>query len=316
MLHRFIFSALAVLLCAGSLPATAAFPDKAIQIIVGFAPGDAIDGTARVIAEQLEKDLSVPVVVVNIAGGGGAKGAAAAAKKPADGYTLLMGSTGALTARPQISNSGYTTDDFVALAQLTEVPIGLAVSKDSPYQSLTELIDAAKAGTVKYATPAPGSTQHISMAAFAAANDLNLIHIGGKGGKGAVTKTLSGEVDFVFVGASNYTALAKSGDLKVLAVAAPERVAYLPDAPTFQEQGYDLNAAVWFGLLARQGTADDVLLILREAIDKVATMETTEALYRKFNFNSAYLNATDFQQRIEANVAHHADVLKAIGLIK
>ena len=171
-------------------------------------------------------------------------------------------------------------------------------------------------GGVKYATPGPGATQHINMEIFAKAQGIKLTHIGGRGGKGAVTKTLSGEVDFVFVGAPNYTALAKGGKLRVLAVAADARAPYLADVPTFKEQGYNFTVAVWFGLLTRQGTPQPVVDKLRRVIAEVANAPETNAYYRKFNFNKAFLDGAGFQKRIDANVAKHQAVLKDIGLIK
>lgn len=311
-----ILAAAAALTLAGTAPALAAYPEKPIQIIVPFGAGDAIDGTARVIADRLEDALGVPVIVRNIAGAGGGKGTAEAATAEPDGYTLLMGSTGALTARPIISDSGYETDDFVPIAQLVEVPIGLAVAAESAYESVGDVVAAAKEGGVKYATPGPGATQHINMEKFAKAEGIEMTHIGGRGGKGAVTKALSGEVDFVFVGASNYTSLADAGQLRVLGVANPERVPYLPDAPTFDEQGHPLTVAVWFGLLAPKGTPEDALETLREAVAKVADTEETRDLYKKFNFNEAYLDAEAFQKRIDETVADHKVVLKDIGLVK
>lgn len=302
-----------------SLPvAHAEYPDKPVEIVVPFGAGDALDGAARVIADRLKDALGVPFVVKNIPGAGGGKGTAEANKAERDGYTLLMGSTGALTARPLISDPGYGTDDFVAIAQLVEVPIALAVAEDSPYQSLAEVVEAARAGegAVKYATPGPGSTQHINMEMFARDQGVVLTHIGGRGGKGAVTKALSGEVDFVFVGASNYTSLARAGKLRVLGVAAGERVSYLPDAATFREQGFDYDIAVWFGLLTHRGAPDEVIARLRDEVARIANTDETRALYAKLNLNEAFLDGDAFQARIEDNVERHGVVLKEIGLAK
>lgn len=309
---------LAAAIAAGANSAFAEYPDKAVRIIVPFGAGDALDGTARVIADQLKKALKVPFVVQNIPGAGGGKGTAEAGKAAADGYTLLMGSTGALTARPLISKPGYATDSFVPLAQLVEVPIGLAVKTDSPFKSVTDIVKAAKAkpGAIKYATPGPGATQHINMEIFAKSQLISFKHIGGRGGKGAITKTLSGEVDFVFVGAPNYTGLAKGGRLRVVGVAADGRVPYFAEVPTFKEQGYDFTVAVWFGLLTRKGTPQPVIDKLRAVIGEVAKQPSTAALYRRFNFNEAFLDSDGFQMRIDANVAKHRVVLKEIGLIK
>lgn len=309
-------AAAAALTLAGAAPALAAYPEKPIQIIVPFGAGDAIDGTARVIADRLKDELGVPVIVRNIAGAGGGKGTAEAATAPADGYTLLMGSTGALTARPIIADSGYETSDFVPIAQLVEVPIGLAVAADSPYKSIGDVVEAARKGGLKYSTPGPGSTQHINMERFAKGEGLDMTHIGGQGGKGAVTKALSGEVDFVFVGASNYTGLADAGQLRVIGVANAARVPYLPDAPTFDEQGHPLDVTVWFGLLAPKGTPDAALATLRKAVAKVTDTDETRDLYKKFNFNEAYLDADSFQARIDETVSQNKTVLKDIGLAK
>lgn len=316
--HRTWKSAAALLVAAAPAFALADYPEKPVEIVVPFGAGDALDGAARVIADRLKDDLGVPFVVKNIPGAGGGKGTAEANKAGRDGYTLLMGSTGALTARPLISDAGYVTDDFVPIAQLVEVPIGLAVAADSPHQSLADIVEAAKAGdgAVKYATPGPGSTQHINMEIFAKDQGVSMTHIGGRGGKGAVTKALSGEVDFVFVGASNYTSLAKAGKLRVLGVASPERVGYLPDAPTFREQGFDYDIAVWFGLLTLSGVGDDVVETLRTAVTKVVDTDETRDLYKKFNLNEAYLDGEAFQARIDDNVARHSVVLKEIGLIQ
>jgi tripartite-type tricarboxylate transporter receptor subunit TctC len=298
--------------------AHAEYPEKPVEIIVPFGAGDALDGAARVIADRLKDSMGVPFIVKNIPGAGGGKGTAEANKAERDGYTLLMGSTGALTARPLISDSGYATDDFVPIAQLVEVPIGLAVSEDSPHQSVADVVDAAKAsaGAVKYATPGPGSTQHINMEIFARDQGIEMTHIGGRGGKGAVTKALSGEVDFVFVGASNYTSLAKAGKLRVLGVAAEEPVAYLADAPTFKEQGFDFTVAVWFGLLTHSGVPDDVVGKLREEVAAIAATEETRELYRKLNLTESFLDGEAFRQRIDDNVDKHRVVLKEIGLIE
>lgn len=296
----------------------AAYPDQPIRIIVPFGAGDAIDGTARVLADRLQEVLGVSVVVQNVPGAGGGAGALEAARAAPDGYTLLMGSTGALTAGPLMRDAGYTTDDFVAIAQLVEVPIGLAVRAESPYETIAELFEATAndPGGIAYSTPAPGSTQHINMEAFALEQGVELTHIGGAGGSGAVTKAMTGEVDFVFVGATNYISLAQAGELRVLGIAAPERVTYLPDAPTFHEQGYDLETAVWFGVLVRRDTPEEIRARLEEAVAEVAEDPATRQLYAQFHFSEAYLDADAFQERVERNVEVHREVLREIGLLQ
>lgn len=318
LVKALILFVLSTVLAVGGVMSSAAadYPSRPIKIIVPFGAGDAVDGTARVIAERMKRDLKTPVIVQNIAGGGGAIGLAEAAKADPDGYTLVVGSTGALTARPLISNPGYKTSDFLPLAMLVEVPLGLAVRAESPFKSVKDVVEAAKKGNVTYSTPAPGTTQHINMSLLAKELGLNLTHVGGKGGKGAVTKALTGEVGFVFVGASNYVPLARAGKLRVLGVTSDKRVPYLPKAPTFKEQGYDLDAAVWFGLLVRKGTPAPIVDKLKAIVAEVTKDQKTKSLYKKFYFTEDYLDSAAFQKRIDANVALHKQVLKDIGLAK
>jgi len=292
------------------------FPSGPVRIIVPFEAGDAIDGTARLLADIMADEFGSPVIVQNIPGGGGAAGTAEALRSPADGQTLLMASTGALTARPILSTSGYQTSDFKPIANLVDQPIGLAVAASSPYQTLGELVEAAKAETLSYSTPAPGSTQHVSMADFASKNGLTLNHVGGQGGRGAITKALTGEVDFAFVGASNYIGLAEGGQLRILGVASPERLAFLSDAPTFKEAGFDFNASVWFGLVVPQQTPEGPTEALRETVEKVAQSGKAAELYQKLNFEPNYMAADAFQTRIDESVEQNRRILTALGLVQ
>lgn len=307
-------------LCGLALPekaaAAEAYPKNPIRIIVPFAPGDSIDNTARVMAERMRKELKVPVIVQNIAGGGGSQGIAETAKAPADGYTLVMVSTGALTAGPLISDSGFEPDDFTPLALLVENPLAVAVPTDSPYKTMKELVDAAKTKKLSYATPSPTTKQRICMTQFAKEHGFELTHISGQGGTGAALKALSGEVDFVFTAAPVFVPMVKGGKLRVLAMGADERVPYLPDAPTFKELGYETPDRLWFGLLVRAGTPDEVIKRLQGAIKDAAAQPETKALYARLNFTDAYLDGPEFQKVIDANISNHKVILNDLGLLK
>lgn len=303
-------------LLTGAALAAKDFPKNPIRVIVPFAPGDSIDNTARVIAERMRRVLGVPVIVQNIAGGGGSQGIAEAAKAPADGYTLVMVSTGALTAGPLISDSGFEPQDFVPLALLVENPLALAVPGASPFKDMKELVAAAKEKKLSYSTPSPTTKQRISMTAFAKENGFELTHVSGQGGTGAALKALSGEVDFVFTAAPVFVPMGKAGKLRVLAMGADERVPYMPNVPTFKELGYPTPDRLWFGLIVRKGTPEDVIARLEEAIKNAASQPETRQMYEKLNFTDAYLDAADFQKVIDANLANHKAVLGELGLLK
>lgn len=303
-------------LFAGAAFAAKEYPANPVRIIVPFAPGDSIDNTARVMAERMRRVLGVPVIVQNIAGGGGSQGIAEAAKAPADGYTLVMVSTGALTAGPLISDSGFEPQDFVPLAQLVENPLALAVADGTPFKNMQELVAAAKGKKLSYSTPSPTTKQRISMTQFAKDNGFELTHVSGQGGTGAALKALSGEVDFVFTAAPVFVPMAKAGKLRVLAMGADERVPYMADVPTFKELGYATPDRLWFGLIVRKGTPENVIRRLEEAIKDAASQAETKKLYEKLNFTEAYLDGSAFQQVIDANLASHKVVLGELGLLK
>lgn len=303
-----------------SLPVSAAqaasYPSSPLRIIVPFAPGDAIDNTARVLAERMSKLLGQPVTVQNIAGGGGAVGIAEAKRAAADGYTLAIVSTGAMTAGPLISKSGFEPADFTPLAQLVTMPLAVAVGEKSPYKTMKELVEAGKTKELTFSTPGASTKQRIAMTGFGKDNGMGLIHVAGKGGMDAATKAMTGEVDFVITGAPVFEALAKSGKLRVLAVGAAEQVEYLPGTPTFRELGYKDIDQLWFGLVVRKEVPADVMAVIEKAVADATSQPETKDLYKQLRFTDGYLDGPGFSAVIEGNLAEHAVILKELGLIK
>lgn len=292
------------------------FPDKPVRIISPFSAGDAIDNTARVIAERMQGILKTPVIVQNIAGGGGAVGLAEAKRAPADGYTLVMASTGALTAGPLISDSGFVPEDFIPLGRLVTMPLAVAVRTESPYQTLDDLVRAGKEKKLTYATPGASSKQRIAMTQFAKENGMSLAHVAGKSGNEAATKAMTGEVDFVCTPLAVFDNLAKAGKLRVLAVASDKRADYMPDVPTFREAGYAPLDNLWFGLLVNRNVPPQVLEKLRAAVREAATNPETQKVYQTLRFEDGYLDGDAFAAVIRANIDNHQVILKEIGLIK
>jgi tripartite-type tricarboxylate transporter receptor subunit TctC len=154
------------------------------------------------------------------------------------------------------------------------------------------------------------------MTQFAKDNGLKLIHIAGKGGTDAATKAMTGEVDCVFTALSVFENLARAGKLKVLAVAADARAEYMPNVPTFKEQGYPTLDSLWFGLIVRKGVPAAAVTALENAVKDAVNQEETKQLYAKFRFTDSYLDGPGFAKVIDANLENHKVVLKEIGLIK
>lgn len=294
------------------------FPTKPIQMTVPYQAGDASDLSARVIADQFASVLSQPMVVVNKAGGGGSIGATEVAGAKPDGYSLLQGSHGLITAKPYLDKVGYTPESFKPVAQVIEIPIALGVRKDSPFKTLKDLVNYAKEnpGKVKYSIPGTGTDKHVTMEDFCSKVGVKMTVVPYQGGTQAMTALLSKDVDVAVVGAPVLTGQYKSGDIKVIGITSKDRVDYMSDGPTFKEQGYDMVAATWFGMLAPKDTPDDVVKALDESIKKIMAKPEVQQQLKKMDMQPAYLSSKDFAALIKSDAERNQRVLKAIGMIK
>lgn len=313
-----IFSLLLCAVLSGAPMAHAAeYPSGPIVIISPYAPGDAVDNTARVFADNLAKELDTNVVVQNVTGGSGVIGMKNALKANPDGQTLVMAVAGALINAPLTIKPGFTTSDFTPLAKLTEQPFAIAVKADSKYKTLDDLVKDAKSKTLKFSTPGASSTQRMVISEFANVNGFKpMRHIAGQGGGDTVTKVLTGEVDLAFTSIPVFYPLVKGGKLRLLAVGTDERLPYLPDQPTFKEQGYTMNETLWFGLAVRDGVAPEILDKLNTAVKNACTNGKMEEALEKFKITTSYLGPEEFAALVNETVEKRTAIMKDLGLIK
>ena len=312
---------LSLFLCAALSSAPIAhaeeYPSGPIVIISPYAPGDAVDNTARVFADNLGKKLDTSVVVQNVTGGSGVIGMKNALKANPDGQTLVMAVAGALINAPLTIKPGFTTSDFTPLAKLTELPFAIAVKSDSKYKTLDDLVNEARTKTLKFSTPGASSTQRMVISEFAKSNGFKpMRHIAGQGGGDTVTKVLTGEVDLAFTSIPVFYPLVKGGKLRLLAVGTEERLSYLPDQPTFKEQGYAMPETLWFGLAVRNGVAPEILDKLNAAVKTVCTDGEMEEALDKFKITTSYLGPDEFTALINDTVQKRTAIMKELGLIK
>lgn len=296
--------------CGGQNQAGSNYPEKQITVIVPWGSGDGVDLTTRAFADFAEEELGQTVVVQNKPGGGGAVGHTEASKQQADGYNLLTASTGALTVKPSTGQVGYATEDFSAIGQMVEMPVVVAVNKDAPYDSLKDLFEHAQENEVTFSTPAPGTSQHVIMEQLANEYDMNLSHVSGKGGNGAVSNVMGGHVDAVAVGPAPLS----GKDVKLLGVSTAERDPYLPDVPTFQEQGYDFSFNLFFGLVAPSGTPDEAINTMSETLEKAMQDEELQEKWKNLGVNPVYLDSQEFQDKIDRYAENMGQAVEEIGL--
>ncbi|MBM3555560.1 MAG: tripartite tricarboxylate transporter substrate binding protein [Alphaproteobacteria bacterium] len=272
MIRRTLLAAGAAALALASQGAWAqAFPSRPIKIIVPFGAGTGTDVLARVIGERISETLGQPVVAENREGAGGLLGAQVTQKSPADGYTLMMAANPFVVAPQLQAVAPYdVTRDFTAVAKIGVIPMALVTASTSPYRTIAELVDFAKAnpGKLNYASSGMGSPSHLEMELIKQEFGLRIQDVPYKSTSQAMMDTLGGQVGLYFPTLPVVTAQMKSGQLRLLATGGARRAAQAPDVPTlaeaFGKPGWE--ATVWYGFVGPAGMPKDVVAKLSEAI--------------------------------------------------
>ena len=290
-------------------------------MIVPFPPGGVADIVGRPLAAQMEKVVKQPVVVTNRTGAGGAVGMAAAAKAPADGYTILMAlssiSIFPVSDRIQGRPPAYEMSDFAPIALITADPTVLIVGADSPWKTLKEFVESAKAypGKINYSSSGVYGTLHVAMEIFANAAGVQLFHVPYQGGGPALTALLGGQVHALASGPAPAVGQIRAGKVRALASWSSERLPLLPEIPTFRELGYDAEFYIWSGVFAPATTPSPILDRLRAAVREAATSAEFKAAMEKVQTPVHYLDAPAFRTYWERDAARLAKALEKIGKV-
>ena len=265
-----------------------AYPNKAVRMIVPFAPGGASDFVGRILQPRLTELLGQQIVVENRAGASGNIGMDAAAKAAPDGYTIYLGNVGTVALNPAVFTKTLTvvpTKDFIPITQVVDVPGVLVVHPDLQAKTVKDIIAIAKAypGKLNYASPGAGSQNRLETEVFRKIAGLDMVHVPYKGGAGpAVAGLVGGETHLMFVTASSAMNHVKNGRLRLIAVTSAKRLAAFPDAPTFAEAGFpELTSGSWQGIFVPAGTPKPIVDRLYAAV--IETMKSPEVQQRLAN---------------------------------
>ena len=295
------------------------WPNRAIRIIVPFAPGGATDIPARLLSPKLSESLGQPVVVENRTGAGGIVGIQAAAQSQPDGYTLLMATNAELVMHPSIyPKLPYDPlKDLVPVSIMVESPMLLVVPASSPFNSVADLIAAAKAkpGAVTYSTAGTGSTSHVLTEMLAQQAKIELLHVPYKGGAPASAAVATGEVNFALLNLGSALNFVKGGKAKALAVTSGRRNPGFPDWPTAVEAGVPgFVEHIWIGMAAPAGVPRNV--VERMSAEVAKALKAPDVRERLESLGNQPLGTTpeEAAARIKREFPRYAEAIKRANI--
>lgn len=303
-----------------SSPNAAAYPTKAITLVCPWSPGGGTDRMARFMADQLQGRLGTPVVVVNKTGGSGAIGHSEGSRARADGHTLTM-ATFELSTMHWMGISELTFADFQPLYLLNGDAAAFFVRKDSEIETLDDLLARIKAepGKVQMSGTASGGAWDLARAGFMMKAGLPLdsvIWVPTQGSAPSIVELLGGHIDVVCCSLPEAAAQLESGQLRALAVMAPERVPGFPDVPTVKELGIDWDAVGWRGLCLPQGTPQPIVDKLATECRAIVEGEAYKDFMSKNHFAVRTAGPVAFAEFLKQQDAQWKSVIEAAGFAR
>jgi tripartite-type tricarboxylate transporter receptor subunit TctC len=316
--RHFSWAMIAFILVVGLAihPAWAAYPDKAIEMIIHMGPGSAPDIEGRVFATEMSKILGKPVVPINKEGGGGAVAYTHVKNAKPDGYTIAWNSMSILTC----TNIGNVPFDYDALDQIGQVmtqPMWFTVKGDAKWKTIQDFLADAKKdpGKLKVASAGTGSSTHLAALALDQFAGIQVIHVP-MGAVRQTTAVLAGEVDANFSVSSQVIDLIKAKKLRFLLSTGETRIPVYPDIPTMKETGYDVVLELFRGVSVPKGTPPEIKAKLEGALMKAAHTKAMKDLGERTGLIIVTRNAADFETYLAQTDKLIKEILKKAGLYR
>jgi tripartite-type tricarboxylate transporter receptor subunit TctC len=310
--------ALLPLLLLPGAAAAQSYPTRAIRLIIPFPPGGPRDVQARLLGPRLTEAWGQPLVIDNRAGASGIIGADFVAKAPADGYTLLMISSGFAMTPALYPKLPYDTlRDFIAVAPLTQGPALLVIGNALPVKSLKDLLAYARArpGQLNYGSSGTGTPSHLAAELLASMAGIKLVHIPYKGMAPALTDVMGGQIQLSLPTIPGALPHVQAGRLRALGVSSSRRSAAAPEIPTIAEAGVaGYEATNWYGLAAAAATPPGIAAQINREIARVLSAPDARARLLAMGMETQTASVESYTQYLHAEVAKWAQVVKATGV--
>jgi tripartite-type tricarboxylate transporter receptor subunit TctC len=296
------------------------YPSRQVTMVVGYPPGGAVDAVGRMIAQRLGDSLGKPVVVDNKSGASGNIGAQFVAKAAPDGYTLLVAplTSYAMNSLLLPASTGYHLDkDFAPVSLVGYLPLVLMANEAVPATTPAQLVAIAKAkpASLNYASSGNGSIEHVAGEMFKRQAGVSLLHIPYRGAAPAMTDLLAGQVQVMFATAATAMANMKTGRIKPLMVATPQRIAALPDVPTAREAGFPgFEVASTYAVLAPAGTPPAVVRRLNQEIAKIMQVPEVRQRFQTLGIETMASTPEEAGVRVNAELVKWGQVIKAANI--
>ncbi len=283
-------------LCSGCSADTDIYPNGNITMIVNYSAGGGTDIAARAMADVAAKELGVAITASNVTGGTGTVGVAELANRKNDGYTIGVASLSPLALLPWVLEVPYTPDDFEYICAFGQYGFGIVVGKDSPYDTLDQLLEAARDGEIKCG--ATGYPQPFTMDELNEASGSQLSFVSYPSTTDLITDVLGGFIPCAICDEASFTTYVEDGSMKLLASATDKPWACAPEVPTLLDLGYDISIMSYMGLCVPAGTDEAIVTQLREVFELACKDETFIETIENGNLVPTYMSGQEYESLV------------------
>ena len=306
----------AALAASITLPLLAAWPEKPIKVLIGYAPGGSTDVVARLIAPKLGEKLGQPIVIENKPGGAGDFAAELMLQSPPDGYTLMMSTVALHAINPGMLKQKFDpVNDFTPIALVCSYPMIMIASPQTTFKTLPELKAATAKDPLFYSSSGVGSPGHLSAELLTKATGVNITHVPYKGGSPSTLAIMSGEAQVNFATLPAVVPQIRGGKVRAIALASGERNPAVPDVPTMAEWGVpDFDVGTWSGLIGPKGIPADIVQKINAAVAEVVNDPAVKKRLLEEGSEIRLMSPADFGNFLRAENTRWVKVVREAGI--